>query len=215
VQSVHFHLGQGRQNSDAYARAVAHTAAICDAAGVVPQTLDCGGGLPARHDATAALALEGLVDALRLVEARFPGLREVWMEHGRFVSEASTVLAVRVLDVKERDEGRYVICDGGRTNQALAADRHPHPLLLMPERTGDERVTTICGPTCMTDDRLGRWLLPEVSVGDIIVWTDAGAYHLPWETRFSQGLCAIVWFDADEEATIARPRERIEEWAHQ
>jgi diaminopimelate decarboxylase len=215
VQSVHFHLGQGQQASDAYARAVAHAADICDAAGVAPHAVDCGGGLPARHDAAAARALEGLAAALRLAEARFPALRELWMEHGRFVSEASTVLAVSVLDVKERDEGRYVICDGGRTNHALAADHHPHPLLLMPERSGRERLTTVCGPTCMTDDRLGRWVLPEIAVGDVLVWQHAGAYHLPWETRFSHGLCAVVWFDADERATVARSRERVEEWAHQ
>ena len=44
--------------------------------------------------------------------------------------------------------------------------------------------------------------------GDIIVWCEAGAYHLPWETRFSHGLCAIAWYDADGLMTISRERER-------
>jgi hypothetical protein len=65
----------------------------------------------------------------------------------------------------------------------------------------------------MTDDRLGRWQLPEsVAVGDVIVWLDAGAYHLPWETRFSHGLCPVVWFDRDEQLTVARSRESVESW---
>ena len=89
---------------------------------------------------------------MQRAHARFPALREVWIENGRFVSEASTALAVRVLDVKERDECRYLICDGGRTNHALAADARPIRCWLMPERHGRERLTTICGPTCMTDD---------------------------------------------------------------
>jgi hypothetical protein len=46
-------------------------------------------------------------------------------------------------------------------------------------------------------------------VGDVIVWLDAGAYHLPWETRFSHGLCPIVWFDADERMSVAREREPV------
>jgi hypothetical protein len=49
----------------------------------------------------------------------------------------------------------------------------------------------------------------DVDVGDVIVWTNAGAYHLPWETRFSYGLCAIVWFDRDERLVVARERERV------
>ena len=215
VHSVHFHLGQRRHHPDAYSRAVARAADVCDAVGVTPAALDCGGGLPAGHDSGLGPALEGLTAATRLAETRFPMLREIWLENGRFISEESAALAVTVLDVKERDEGRYVICDGGRTNQALAADQHAHPLLLLPERRGGERLTTICGPTCMTDDRLGRWRLPQIAVGDVIVWLHAGAYHLPWETRFSHGLCAVVWFDGNEQPTVARPRERIEECAHQ
>jgi diaminopimelate decarboxylase len=153
---------------------------------------------------------------MQLAADRFPLLREIWIENGRFVSEGATVLAVTVLDIKERREGRYLIADGGRTNHALAADGHVHPLLLSPARGGAMRLTTICGPTCMTDDRLGRWLLPEsTAVGDVFAWLNAGAYHLPWETRFSHGLCAVVWFDAAERLTVARDRERVQEWAHQ
>jgi hypothetical protein len=60
----------------------------------------------------------------------------------------------------------------------------------------------------MADDRLGRWMLPgTVDIGDVIVWLDAGAYHLPWETRFSHGLCPIVWFDGHEQMSVARERE--------
>ncbi len=127
------------------------------------------------------------------------------------MTTAAAVLAVRVLDVKDRNECRYAICDGGRTNHALAADHGPHAILTLPARGGPTRLTTVCGPTCMTDDRLGRWPLPEqLAPGDIILWCDAGAYHLPWETRFSHGLCAIVWEGDDGELVVARERERVE-----
>jgi diaminopimelate decarboxylase len=213
VEGVHFHLGQRRPQRGAYRRAVEFVGGVCDEAGLAPSYLDCGGGLPGGHDPTCAAALDDLADAFESAPVLLPTLDEIWIENGRFVTEASTALAVKVLDVKERDECRYLICDGGRTNHALAADTHAHDLLVVPPRDGPERLTTICGPTCMTDDCLGRRSLPaSIGVGDVIAWLDAGAYHLPWETRFSHGLCAVVWFDDDEEPTVARAREAAPTW---
>jgi len=212
VESVHFHLGQGFRDPDAYTRAVAALGDVCRAASFRPRFVDCGGGLPAAPDAAPALA--GLRSAIAAVQAEFsPELEEIWLENGRFITQQSTALAVRVIDVKERSECRYLICDGGRTNHALAADLAPHPLVLLEERPGKLRLTTVCGPTCMTDDTLGRFQLPEtVSVGDVLLWTDAGAYHLPWETRFSHGLCAVAWCDGRDTPTVARARERPDQW---
>jgi diaminopimelate decarboxylase len=208
AQSLHFHLGQAPQRPDSYTRAVEHAAAIAHAAGFRPRYVDFGGGLPAVSAEAVAWLWRGIAAARTL----FPGLEQVWLENGRFVTERAAALAVRVLDVKDRIEGRYLICDGGRTNHALAADRGLHPILLLPERRGAARLTTVCGPTCMTDDTLGRLDLPDdVVPGDVLVWTHAGAYHLPWETRFSQGLCAIVWADEAEQLSIVRARERAPE----
>ena len=208
VQSVHFHLGQRAYRPGAYQRAVAFAASICADAGVEPMFLDCGGALPPRHDASCEAAIHDLKEACAQAATAFPRLREIWLENGRFMTTGSAVLATTVVDIKERDECRYVVCDGGRTNHALAADNGPHQILLVPPRGGRLRLTTVCGPTCMSDDKLGRWMLPQsVAVGDVVVWLDAGAYHLPWETRFSHGLCAIAWFDEREQLTIARPRE--------
>jgi diaminopimelate decarboxylase len=232
VESVHFHLGQHRYEMGAYTRAVEYVAGVCAAANVPPLYLDVGGALPPHGDASCSDALDDLAEAATEAARRLPGLREIWLENGRFVCEPASALAMRIVDVKERDDSRYLICDGGRTNHALAADTRPHPLMLISEKDiGDhatglkagatnamtreataelERLTTVCGPTCMADDRLGRWMLPaSLDVGDVIVWLDAGAYHLPWETRFSHGLCPIVWFDADERMSVAREREPV------
>jgi diaminopimelate decarboxylase len=211
VQSMHFHLGQQEYRAGAYARAVEYLHQVCLDAGVQPLFLDCGGALPSQSDPGCSSALDDLSEAVAQATACFPALREIWLENGRFLSEPANVLAVRVIDVKERADSRYLICDGGRTNHALAADTRAHPLLLMSPRDGElERMTTVCGPTCMADDRLGRWMLPaSLDIGDVIVWLDAGAYHLPWETRFSHGLCPIVWFDADEQMSVVREREGL------
>jgi diaminopimelate decarboxylase len=214
VESLHFHLGQHPQAAAAYGRAVQHLAKICADAAFHPRYVDCGGGLPARDDADDALG--GLANAARLAHEIFPALEELWLENGRFITAGSAALAVRVVDVKERPECRYLVCDGGRTNQALAADKGLHPLLVVPDRHGPLRFTTVCGPTCMTDDILGRLPLPaDIAVGDVIAWMNAGAYHLPWETRFSHGLCAVAWCGADGVMQLARERERPDQWTNQ
>jgi hypothetical protein len=46
-----------------------------------------------------------------------------------------------------------------------------------------------------------------------ILWMNAGAYHVPLETRFSFGLAPIVWFDTTaREPVVVRQRETCAEW---
>lgn len=212
IEGLHFHLGQGRRRDGDYGRSIDYLVRLCRATGIAPRYVDCGGGLHTGAGAEATLA--DLARAVERARRALPTLREIWLETGRHLTEQSAALVVRVLDVKARRECRYVICDGGRTNHALAADTERHPMLVVPDRPGPRSLTTIAGPTCMTDDRLGRVMLPDsTGPGDLIVWLDAGAYHLPWETRFSQGLCAVVWADETDALSLARARETPDAWS--
>ena len=116
VQSVHFHR-QGPPQPDAYVRAVGLVSRICEAASFRPRFVDLGGGLPPPASATLPSSVCGAPSLWR-GRASCRSLEQVWLENGRFVTDQSAALAVRVLDVKDRAEGRYLICDGGRTNHA-------------------------------------------------------------------------------------------------
>jgi diaminopimelate decarboxylase len=141
---------------------------------------------------------------------QFPGLREIWLENGRFVSSSSGVLVVNILDAKERRGQRQLICDGGRTLHALTSLWEQHRIISLPERTGPEVPTNVHGPTCMAFDRLARIPLPRsLRPGDHLVWLDAGAYHIPWETRFSHGHSAVLWHD-ESGLCLARERQSFE-----
>jgi diaminopimelate decarboxylase len=213
VEGLHFHLGTGTRHPHRYRESMEHVAAVCARSGLTPTYIDCGGGIDATGDTEAAI--EDLDASIRWAMHHLPfPLMEVWTENGRYLTHSSAVLIVRVLDVKVRSDCRYLICDGGRTNQALDADNVAHPIMTVPERAGRKVMTTIAGPTCMTDDRLARVMLPDTVVpGDLIVWMNAGAYHLPWETRFSHGLCAVVWCDGADAMSLARARETPEQWS--
>ena len=120
---------------------------------------------------------------------------------------------LRVTDIKDRSDCRFVICDGGRTNHALPADWEHHEILTVPSRTGPTVKTIICGPTCTAYDRLAVRDMPdEIAVGDCLVWLRAGAYHLSWETRFSHGLARVIWCDGDRRLRSVRPPESPAGW---
>lgn len=216
---IHFHLRTNVASPTHYAKAIAQAAAMCKDAGVRPEVLDCGGGFPVPRVLTRGgkrLDSEFSLRAMAEVYAQglklFPSVREIWLENGRWLSARSGVLVVKVLDVKQRRGMRNLVCDGGRVTNALTSIWENHTLIPVPDRNGEECLTTVNGPTCMAFDQLARSPLPvSLQPGDHLIWLDAGAYHLPWETRFSHGLAPVLWHDG-KAITEARSREGFDRW---
>ena len=213
TETVHFHLRSNISSVATFERAIAEVAEICRAAKFSPLQLDIGGGIPVRHVLTRGskvydgeFGLRSFAKMLRQSVKLFPDLRELWLENGRWVSAGGGVLVVKILDVKERRGVRQLICDGGRTLNALMSVWEQHALVPLVARGGAEVLTAIHGPTCMAFDQLARIPLPRsLKAGDHLLWLDAGAYHLPWETKFSHGHAAICWH---EEKGVRLTRER-------
>jgi diaminopimelate decarboxylase len=219
LETAHFHLRTNVASADCYARALAEIAAICRTARFAPRFVDCGGGFPPprvqRKDGRPVDAKFRLGAMRRVCEAavkQFPGAEEIWLENGRWLTARSGALIVRVLDVKERRGRRHLICDGGRTLNALVSNWEDHELIPLPARGGPAVPTTVTGPTCMAFDQLARRPLPRsLRAGDFLVWLEAGAYHLQWETRFSHGLAAVFWHEGRRIRRV-RQRETFEQW---
>jgi len=219
LETAHFHLRTNAASAAIYERALRELAETCSIAGFAPRYIDFGGGFPAPHvwtrsgqpvdkDFDPAEMRQVYESALKL----FPEARELWLENGRWLSARSGVLVVKVLDLKDRPKVRSLICDGGRTMNALISNWEIHDFMTIPERRGSSVLTTVHGPTCMAFDQLARRPLPRsLRVGDHLVWMDAGAYHLPWETRFSHGLAAVFWHDGKSVRPV-RLREEFHDW---
>jgi diaminopimelate decarboxylase len=220
LQGLHFHLHTNVAHASEYRRALSHLGEICAVAQLEPEYVDVGGGLPIAGElpqdgpgAANTFDIQEFRDILRSIPDRFPSVREIWLENGRFLTGAAGALVVTVLDKKMRDGTTYLICDGGRVNHARLAAYEVHDIIFEPNRSGPETETIICGPTCGAIDRLGCWSLPaSIEAGDLIVWLNAGAYHIPLETRFSFGLAPVLWFNERDEPEIVRHRETPAEW---
>ncbi|MFM8471281.1 MAG: diaminopimelate decarboxylase family protein [Limisphaerales bacterium] len=219
AETLHFHLRTNVASPRIYEQAIREVHSFCAAANWWPEFLDCGGGLPPRHtlghDGRAFASQFNIADLREVFRRwlpRFTGLRELWLENGRFLSARSGVLVVTVLDVKERAGLRQLICDGGRTMNALVSNWEEHGLFSAPKRTGPVVPTAVHGPTCMAFDQLTRRPLPRsLRPGDRLVWLEAGAYHIPWETRFSHGHAAVLWHEQGK-LSRARDAESFGDW---
>jgi diaminopimelate decarboxylase len=87
------------------------------------------------------------------------------------MTSRSGVLVLKVLEIKERLGCRFLLCDGGRTNYALPSDWQYPAIETIPRRSGPEKLTIVCGPSCTAYDRLARRPLPgDLSVGDYLIW---------------------------------------------
>jgi len=219
LETAHFHLRTNVASAAIYERALREIAETCRTADFSPHHIDCGGGFPAPRVKTRSgqpvdkdFDLTATARVYERAFRLFPEAREVWLENGRWVSARSGVLVVKILNIKERSKVRSLICDGGRTTNALISNWEAHDLFALPERRGPAVLTAVHGPTCMAFDQLARCPLPRsLRVGDHLIWMDAGAYHLPWETRFSHGLAAVLWHDGRTLRTV-RTREEFPEW---
>lgn len=216
---IHFHLRTSIANPEAYRDALRSGAALCDELGWRPVYVDLGGGFPPPFVNTREgrrfdrkFNFRSWSSMVNQELRAFPQVQELWMEHGRFPSARSGVLVVTIRDGKQRRGMRHLLCDGGKTLHALVANWERHDLWSLPRRTGRTLPTIVSGPTCMAFDKLGQESLPAtLRPGDVLVWMDAGAYHLPWETRFSHGLAPVWWHDETGLRRVRR-RESFADW---
>ncbi|XP_062193222.1 ornithine decarboxylase 1B, chloroplastic-like [Phragmites australis] len=191
VAGVSFHVGSGASRLDVYRGAIEAARAAFDAAaalGMPPmRILDIGGGFMA--GATFDEAAVVINHALAQHFGDLPCV-EVIGEPGRYFAETAFTLAARVIGKRTRGEVReYWIDDGlyGSLNCILMDHYVPRPRPLASPRPGEKTYTsTVFGPTCDSlDTVVTGYQLPEMSVGDWLVFDDMGAYTTAAGSKFN------------------------------
>ncbi|GJN34507.1 hypothetical protein PR202_gb23172 [Eleusine coracana subsp. coracana] len=192
VAGVSFHVGSGASRVDVYRGAVAAARAAFDAAaelGMPPmRVLDVGGGFVAGGP-TFQKAAEVINDALARHFGDLPCV-EVIGEPGRYFAETAVTLAARVIGKRVRGEVReYWIDDGvyGSLNCILMDHYVPRPRPLAGTSPGEKTYTsTVFGPTCDSlDTVVTGYEMPEMNVGDWLVFDDMGAYTTAAGSKFN------------------------------
>jgi len=190
VVGVSFHCGSG-------ASAATYRGAMRDAAtlfklgkeaGFTMNLLDIGGGMPGTECAEdKGSSLKGIAAILNplLREPQWQGV-EVIAEPGRYFCAESQTLAVQVIGKRVRENVRtYYVNDG--LYQSFNCILYDHSILLHEdEKDANLHESSLFGQTCDGMDQIStRILLPEMKVGDWLVFPSMGAYTNGASSQFN------------------------------
>ena len=140
--------------------------------------LDLGGGLgiPYTQDANR-LDWSALIETLAGIKAD-AGVKELWMELGRYAVGECGHYATPVVERKENYNQQQVILSGG-INHLLrpAVTSQDFPAALLRESTAEPAAMTLYGPLCTALDCLGEHqLASDLNEQDWLLFSQCGAY---------------------------------------
>jgi len=191
VMGVSFHCGSG-------ASAVTYRVAMRDARSVFKAgeklgfrmtLLDIGGGMPGTE------SLDDKGPSLKTISSIInPMLKEHWQgveviaEPGRYFCAEAQTLAVQVIGKRVRDDVRiYYVNDG--LYQSFNCILYDHSVLLPEDEKsqhGEYHKSALFGQTCDGMDQISKSIvLPELKVGDWIVFPTMGAYTNGASSQFN------------------------------
>lgn len=217
VVGVSFHVGSGCSNAEAFHDAVASARRVFNEAATLGYTLtilDIGGGFPG-HD-SSRISFKDIATVLNdAIDRYFPedcGVK-LMAEPGRYYVASSGTLALNVVAKRiikhETATGAeqtvmYYLNDGvyGALNCIMYDHQTPVPVPLR-EAAKDAPLQhcSVWGPTCDGLDVITKSCeLPELHIGEWIIFEDAGAYTLAAGSCFNgfQRPSHIYTFSASE-----------------
>jgi len=228
---LHMHIGSGAD--------IEHLGRVCDAmvgqverlkaAGRDLRAISAGGGLPVPYrkgdpelDPAAHFRLWN--EARRRIEGLLGHAVTLEIEPGRYLVAAAGVLVAEVRAIKDVGANHFTLVDAGFNDLMRPTMYGAHHEISLIPRTGSltgrrARLSIVAGPLCesgdvFTQDSSGNVApreFPEASVGDLLVFSDAGAYGASMGSNYnSRPLAPEVLVDGSEIRLIRR-RQRIDE----
>lgn len=160
------------------------------------------------------LAAAKIADRLNLLSKRY----QVTYEAGRLFAADAGVYIARVVELRKSNNKEYVIINGGRHQFTYhggvfsLGKRVPEISVIRRNRTEKKIKADIVGALCTEGDILAKEIeLPEVGVGDYIVFHNAGAYCMTegMALFLSRDIPAV--FRADGKISRLRKRKNVME----
>ena len=155
---------------------------LANSIGMTLDVLDLGGGLGIDYLGEGqALSWAKVIEDLAVIKEK-SGVKELWLELGRFAVAECGYYVVPVIDRKMNYGQEQLVLAAG-INHLLrpAITDQPFPVQILREGFSAEKSTMqafdIHGPLCTSMDKLGHLPLPEdIAVGEKLVFGYCGAY---------------------------------------
>jgi diaminopimelate decarboxylase len=160
------------------------------------EELNVGGGIGIENGPgePRPIDLDGFAERLAARAARTP--YRLAIEPGRALIARAGSLLYRVVTVKRQGARRFVVVDGGMTDNPrplLYGAHHPADLVAS-AATGEAAPATLAGRSCENDE-IGEYVLPDdVRAGDLIAMRYTGAYTYSMASNYNRfGKPAVVF----------------------
>ena len=220
---LHMHIGSGVDYGH-LERVCGAMVDLCRNLGADLEAISAGGGLsvPYREgeEEIEPAHYFSLWDAARReVEAHVGHAVRLEIEPGRYLAADSGVLVSEVRAVKTMGRNRFVLVDAGFSELARPAMYGSyHHITAIPERA-QTLPTIIAGPLCESGDvftqtETGTVLprdLPEVAVGEHLVFHGAGAYGATMSSNYNSRLYVPEVLVDETGARLIRRRQTLDE----
>jgi diaminopimelate decarboxylase len=174
---------------------IAH-GATARALGLPVERLIVGGGIGIENGPSdpRPIDLDAFAQALAASAAGTP--YRLAIEPGRALIARAGSLLYRIVSVKRQGRRRFVVVDGGMTDNPrplLYGAHHPADLVAS-AATGAPAPATLAGRSCENDE-IGEYLLPaDVAAGDVIAMRYTGAYTFSMASNYNRfGKPAVVF----------------------
>jgi diaminopimelate decarboxylase len=215
IVGLHTHVGSQITDLDPLRRAAAAVVALARelcSDGIRLDHLDLGGGLGVSYDGSKVPSAEEYAAAL-LPVVKDSGLPIV-LEPGRGVVGPAGALLSRVVDVKDRPDGRvFVILDAGMT-ELLRPMLYGafHRIEPVSASGAPEIVADIVGPLCESSDTLGKdRRVARPRPGDLFAVLDAGAYGAVMASNYNRRTLPAEVLVEGRKWSVIRRRQTIED----
>lgn len=179
--------------------------------GIEIRHLDLGGGLGVRYQDETPPSPAEYVEALleKLGDREF----ELIFEPGRAIAANAGILLTRVEYLKEGEEKNFAIVDAAMNDLLRPAlyDAWQGIIPASIKEDGSNKTWDIVGPVCETGDFLGKDRELNLTAGDLLAVTSAGAYGFAMASNYnSRNRPAEVIVDGAE-CHLVRQRESYEQ----
>jgi ornithine decarboxylase len=188
VKGLSFHAGSQNESPLKYIEALEYCRDIAwksAVAGTPLEIIDIGGGFPINYLNPVLPPAQFCREINEYIERYFMNYRVI-AEPGRILSGPSMTLAARVIGKALRDGVRWYYLDEGvyGSFSGKIYDHCEYPMSIA--RAGDKFTSVIAGPTCDSIDVLYENLaLPEMEIGDLILFDSMGAYTSASASNFN------------------------------
>jgi diaminopimelate decarboxylase len=163
-------------------------AKIATALGLPVAELICGGGIAVEEGPAEPRPLDLDVLAARLAERSAGSGLRLAVEPGRAIVARAGTSLYRVMAVKTQGRRRFVIVDGGLTDNPrpiLYGARHL-PEVMAAQALGPDEPATLVGRTCENDE-MGDFVLPrDLAANDLLALRNTGAYTYSMASNYNR-----------------------------